>query len=123
MRAVNKQNLQEIERQYNPEYDIPQGPPVTWAEWYLCQAVQELAEKVEALEGHQIPQEIITSPLLEKPVQRAIDTAVAEINKLYEAERMQWISYFLESLEAEEGAESLPEIREILRGRLVNGSW
>lgn len=50
MRAITKHQLDEIERSYDPENDIPQGPRVTWAEWYLKQAVEELFAYVRELE-------------------------------------------------------------------------
>jgi hypothetical protein len=43
--------LDEIERRYNPEFDIPQGeqPPVTWAEMYLAEALKIAIKEIEEL--------------------------------------------------------------------------
>ena len=46
-----KSRLDRIQNEYNPEYDIPPGPPVTWAEMDLTEAVLELAAKVAELEA------------------------------------------------------------------------
>jgi len=46
-----KSRLARIEAKYNPEFDMRRdGPPVTWAEMDLAEAVTELAAKVEELE-------------------------------------------------------------------------
>lgn len=119
MKAVTKTHLQEIERRYDPEHDIPEGPSVSWAEWYLLQAVQELAEKVEKLEGSQMAEPTGKYGR----VQNAIDTAVSEIHELPEDERMNWVSYFLEALEEEEGVETLDAARRLIFDRLTNERW
>lgn len=55
MSAMTKHNLREIEHRYDPNNDyIPDGPPVTWAEWYLRQAVVELFERIEKLESENL---------------------------------------------------------------------
>lgn len=50
MRAITRHRLEEMERQYNPDNDIPDGPRVSWAEYYLLQAVRNLFEDVERLD-------------------------------------------------------------------------
>lgn len=46
MRAITETNLNDIEKRYNPEHDIPDGVQVTWADYYLLEAVKELFAEV-----------------------------------------------------------------------------
>ena len=58
-----KSRIDRIQREYNPEYDIPPGPPVTWAEMDLADAVTELAAKIEELEAWLAPAQMpLTCP-------------------------------------------------------------
>lgn len=46
-----KLRFQEIERQYNPGHDMPEGIQVSWVEYALMQSIEKLYEKVEYLEA------------------------------------------------------------------------
>ena len=41
--------MNKIGNRYDPEYDVPPGPPVTWAEHSLMLAVLDLQEQVSEL--------------------------------------------------------------------------
>lgn len=48
---ANKQYLiDRIEEKYDPDFDIPAKPQVTWVDAYLLDLVKDLYEKVERLE-------------------------------------------------------------------------
>lgn len=52
MKAMFTPQLEQIERDYDPDHDIntAEGAPrVTWAEYYLLKAVKELINDVEKL--------------------------------------------------------------------------
>ena len=50
MSFITERETTRIMSKYNPEYDIPPGPEVSWVEWALLQMVLELEKRIIALE-------------------------------------------------------------------------
>jgi hypothetical protein len=42
--------LERIDKRYNPEFDIPEPPEVTWADYNLLLAIQSLQITIQALQ-------------------------------------------------------------------------
>lgn len=56
MNRFNRNQVERILREYNSEYDVPDGPRVPWYAWMLAEAVmnqdkeiQELKERLDIL--------------------------------------------------------------------------
>jgi hypothetical protein len=50
MKAIHNTRIEEIERRYNPEQDMPDDPvQVTWVDYYLLEMVKDLMAKVTEL--------------------------------------------------------------------------
>lgn len=54
MKSITTSNLDAIDNRYNPDFDMmPNGfPQVTWADWYLADALRDLIKEIEKLEAN-----------------------------------------------------------------------
>lgn len=43
--------IEKIQNRYNPEHDLPPGPPVTWVEMALLEIIIDLLGRVDELEN------------------------------------------------------------------------
>lgn len=47
---IIREAARKLRDRYNPEYDVPAGPPVTWAEYDLMEMIERLVVVVEDLQ-------------------------------------------------------------------------
>lgn len=51
MKPRNRQNLERLIREYNPDYDVPPGPRVPWYVAILVDIIQDQQNEIETLKS------------------------------------------------------------------------